>query len=152
MMLALLAHLMVPFDAQHALGVDHVALALYELGFGRIAQLMAPCDVPHAVVVDHLALTLDVRAFARNAQVMVSFDTPHALVVYHVALALDVRVFGRGAARIAVPHFACALEARASLIVPLQHALPVNPRANGTHFVELVKRCVFNKHGWDVVI
>jgi len=34
----------------------------------------------------------------------------------------------------------------------LQLAFPVDPRANVTHFAELVKRCVFEKHGAGVVI
>jgi len=42
---ALLAHVMVPCAAPHALVVDHVALALDERGFGRGAAQIA---IPHA--------------------------------------------------------------------------------------------------------
>ena len=68
---ALLGKLIVPCDAMHALGVDHVALALDEHVFARgaaqIVQLMVSCDAPHALLVDHVALALDERVFARGA-------------------------------------------------------------------------------------
>ena len=110
----LLGKLLVPCDAPHALGVDHVALALDERVFVRgaaqTAQLMVSCDAPHALFVDHVALALYERVFAQIAQLVVPCDAPHALLVDHVALALDERVF----AQIAIPHRRCALEARAS--------------------------------------
>ena len=148
--------ILVPCDAPHALVVDHVALALDVCGFGRgaaqIVQILVPCDAPHALVVDHVALALDVRGFGRGAaqitQILVPCDAPHGLVIDHVAFALDVRVFDS----VAIPHGTCPLEARASHIVPLKHALRIDPRANGTHFVELVKCCVFEEQQWDIAI
>jgi len=102
----LLGKLLVPCDAPHALGVDHVALALDERvlvrGAAQTAQLMVSCDAPHALFVDHVALALYERVFAQIAQLVVPCDAPHALLVDHVALALDERVF----AQIAIPHVA----------------------------------------------
>ena len=66
---ALNGHIPVPFDAQLALVVAYVALALDVRGFGRgavqIAQLVEPCDTLLAVLVDHVALSLDVRGFVQ---------------------------------------------------------------------------------------
>jgi len=147
---AQIVQILVPCDAPHALVVDHVALALDVRGFGRV--ILVPCDAPHALVVDHVALALDVRGFGRGAaqitQILVPCDAPHGLVIDHVAFALDVRVFDS----VAIPHGTCPLEARASHIVPLKHALRIDPRANGTHFVELVKCCVFEEQQWDIAI
>ena len=92
------------------------------------------------------------RRGAQSAQLMVSCDAQLVVLVEDIAPALDERVFARGAAKIAIPYFACALETCPIHIVQLEHALPVDPRANGNHFVELVKRCVFEKHGMDVVV
>jgi len=61
----------------------------------RITAQNAELVVPSALVVDHVAIALDERVFARIAQVIVPFDAQHALVVDHVAIALDVRVFAQ---------------------------------------------------------
>jgi len=96
------------------------------------ALVMVPCDAPFTHVVDHVPLALDVRVFGRGTgqitQILVPCDAWHALVVDHVALALDERVFDQ----IAIPHGTCALEAHASRIVPLKHALRVDPWAHHT--------------------
>ena len=76
-----------------------------------IAHLVVPCDAPLAVLVDHVALFLDERGFAQVAQLVEPCDAPLAVLVDHVALFLDVRGFVRGAAQIAIPHTACAIEA-----------------------------------------
>jgi len=62
-----LANLLVPCDAQHALVVDHVALALDERVFAQIAQLVVLCDAQHTLDVDHVSLALDDCVFARIA-------------------------------------------------------------------------------------
>jgi len=118
----------------------------------QIGHLMVLCDALLALVVDHVAPALDERGFAQIAQVVVPFDAQLVVLGEHVAPALDECGFAHGAAQIAIPYVVCALEASCSHLVPLQLALPVDPRANGTHFVELVKHCVFEKHRIDVVI
>ena len=92
------------------------------------------------------------RGAAQLGLLMVLCDAQLVVLVEHVALALDERGFGRGAAQIAIPHVACDLEASCRHIVPLKLALPVDPRTNGAHFVQSLNRCVFEKHGTDVVI
>ena len=58
------------------------------------------------------------RCGALLGNLVVPYDAPHALGVDHVAPALDERIFSRGATQIAIPHAACALEARTRLKVP----------------------------------
>jgi len=59
-----------------------------------------------------------------------------------------VRFFGR----VAGPHVPRALEAHVSHEDQFKHAFRVDPRANATHFVELVKRCILEEQRCDVVI
>jgi len=104
----LLGQLAMRCAAQHALVVEHVALALDERVFGRVARHLAPlvaqlvirCDAQHALLVEHVALMLDMCVFGCVAQLVIPCNAQHALCVEHVALALDVRCFGR----VAVPH------------------------------------------------
>jgi len=138
----------VPLDAQLALVVECVSTALDELGFAHGAQSHVPLDAQLALVVECVATALDELGFARIAHSHVPLDAQLALVVECVATALDELGF----ARIAIPHTACALEASCNHTIPVQLAFPVDPRANVTHFAELVKRCVFDKHGAGVVI
>jgi len=68
----------VPLDAQSALVVACVALALDELGFARVAQIHVPLDAQLALVVACVALALDELGFARGAAQIAQIHVPLA--------------------------------------------------------------------------